>query len=112
MRLMPNQKSDQPSDTRDSRLLLLHADDNVFVVCEAIASGSELASGEDRLTLAQDVALGHKLARAPISKGDKVYKYGGPIGSATRDIAAGAHVHVHNLQSDYVAFHGHNAEGE
>jgi hypothetical protein len=31
-----------------------------------------------------------------------VLKYGLPIGSATRAIAAGEHVHVQNLKSDYV----------
>ena len=28
-------------------------------------------------------------------------KYGAPIGSATAAIAAGEHVHVHNMKSDY-----------
>ena len=28
-------------------------------------------------------------------------KYGVSIGSARTDIAAGEHVHVHNMQSDY-----------
>ena len=47
--------------------------------------------------------LGHKLARRPIAPGEKVRKYGAPIGTATRAIAAGEHVHVHNLASDYTA---------
>ena len=29
-------------------------------------------------------------------------KYGVSIGSALRDIAAGEHVHLHNMQSDYL----------
>ena len=33
---------------------------------------------------------------------EKVLKYGLPIGSATRDIAAGEHVHVQNMKSDYI----------
>jgi hypothetical protein len=34
-----------------------------------------------------------------------VLKYGAPIGSATADIAPGAHVHVHNMMSDYTPTH-------
>ena len=42
---------------------------------------------------------GMKYALAPIKKGEKVVKYGFPIGCATEDIAAGDLVHSHNLQS-------------
>ena len=34
-----------------------------------------------------------------IKKGEKVIKYGEPIGQATRDIKKGEHVHVHNIKS-------------
>ena len=47
------------------------------------------------------VPIGHKVARADIRPGDKILKYGAPIGVATADIPAGAHVHVHNVRSDY-----------
>jgi hypothetical protein len=49
-----------------------------------------------------DVPLGHKLALVPIAAGDRVVKCGVPIGTATRKIAPGAHVHTHNLCSDYL----------
>ncbi len=45
--------------------------------------------------------MGHKVAVAAIAPGEKVYKYGCPIGSATCPIEVGRHVHVHNLKSDY-----------
>ena len=45
------------------------------------------------------IALGHKLALHPIAKGAVVRKYGQPIGEATAAIAAGDHVHVHNIRS-------------
>ena len=32
-------------------------------------------------------------------KGEKVIEYGDVIGSATKDISTGEHVHVHNLKS-------------
>ena len=46
--------------------------------------------------------------RAPsrtIGAGEKVLKYGAPIGSATCAIAAGEHVHLTNLKSDYTQTH-------
>ncbi len=42
---------------------------------------------------------GHKYARRTIRAGEAVIKYGFPIGVATQDIAAGAHVHSHNLKT-------------
>jgi hypothetical protein len=38
----------------------------------------------------------------PSATGAKIIKYGVPIGSATCEIAAGDHVHTHNLRSDYL----------
>ena len=43
---------------------------------------------------------GHKYARRDIAEGENVIKYGMPIGHATRAIAAGEHVHVHNLKTN------------
>ncbi|HRJ73596.1 MAG TPA: SAF domain-containing protein [Terrimicrobiaceae bacterium] len=37
-----------------------------------------------------------------IRTGEKILKYGVPIGSATCDIAFGEHVHLHNMKSDYL----------
>jgi len=47
----------------------------------------------------EDIALGHKIALRNIAKGEKVIEYGEVIGAATKDIAEGEHVHVHNLKS-------------
>ena len=92
----------QAADT-DRRLLLLHADDNVLVTRAPIASGEPIQIGGARVTLARTLPLGHKLARRPIAVGEKIRKYGAPIGTATSDIATGEHVHVHNIASDYTA---------
>jgi hypothetical protein len=92
----------QAADT-DRRLLLLHADDNVLVTRAPIAAGEPIQIGGARVTLARNMPLGHKLARRPIAVGEKIRKYGAPIGTATSDIATGEHVHVHNIASDYTA---------
>ena len=58
--------------------------------------GDEIAE----ITLKEDVKFGHKFAIKAIIKGDHVLKYGESIGTATKDIAVGEHVHVHNVESD------------
>jgi altronate dehydratase small subunit len=47
-----------------------------------------------------DVPYAHKFAIRPIKKGEQVTKYGYSIGTATVDIAAGEHVHIHNTESN------------
>lgn len=46
-----------------------------------------------------DVPAGHKLALRDIRAGEKIVKYGFPIGAATRDIAKGEWVHTHNVRT-------------
>lgn len=85
----------------DARLLRLHADDNVLVARAALPAGTTLVLAETTVTLAAELPIGFKLAARPIAAGEKVLKYGAPIGTATTDIAAGEPVHLHNLRSDY-----------
>jgi hypothetical protein len=89
----------------DPRLLLLHPGDNVLVLRDQIAAGELIAVEGEKVRIQIALGLGHKLARQPIAPGDKVVKYGAPIGSATAQIATGDHVHTHNLRSDYTATH-------
>jgi altronate dehydratase small subunit len=85
----------------DPRLLLLDPGDNVLVARDQIRSGERILVGGETIALAFDLKLGHKLARRAISSGERILKYGAPIGRATRAIAMGEHVHVHNVVSDY-----------
>lgn len=84
------------------RLLRLSPNDNVCVATRAIEPGERLTLAEGAVEATDRVPLGHKLAIAPIAAGEKIIKYGAPIGSATRDIAPGQHVHTHNVRSDYL----------
>jgi len=43
---------------------------------------------------------GHKYALRDIKAGENIIKYGNPIGHATEDIKAGAHVHSHNTKTN------------
>lgn len=89
----------------DPRLLLLHDSDNVLVARSRIAEGETLAVGGTVVRLAAPLSIGHKIARRDIGEGEKILKYGAPIGSATAAIARGATVHVHNVKSDYTPTH-------
>jgi altronate dehydratase small subunit len=89
------------SDNSDPRLLLLDEADNVFVAISRILGGETLFIEGADVSMRADLPIGHKLARRSIAAGEKIIKYGAPIGSAISGIAAGAHVHVHNVRSDY-----------
>jgi len=56
-----------------------------------------LTVGEWQITTGEPIPSGHKVALRAIAEGEVVRKYGQVIGLATQAIAAGAHVHVHNL---------------
>ena len=60
------------------QLISLHPNDNVAVALCDLKAGQEVTLSDDCV------------------------KYGLPIGSATRDIEAGEHVHVQNMKSDYI----------
>ena len=51
------------------------------------------------VTVIGDVPYGHKIAVRDIKKGELIIKYGEEIGAATKDIAKGEYVHVHNLEA-------------
>ena len=52
-----------------------------------------------RLKAEQKVPLGHKIAVVDIAKGDTIVKYGEPIGTASKPIEKGHHVHTQNLKT-------------
>lgn len=89
----------------DPRLLHLSPLDNVVVARESLAADSVLMLDGQAFTLAATVLRGHKIACRAIAPGEKIMKYGAPIGSAIRRIAPGEHVHLHNIKSDYTATH-------
>ncbi|MGH1558656.1 UxaA family hydrolase [Caulobacter segnis] len=91
--------------------ILLHPDDNVLVLAAPIHAGQTLEIDGAELVAPDDVAVGHKIARRTLAVGDKVLKYGAPIGSMTAPTAAGAHVHMHNMKSDYIASHTRQGVG-
>ena len=87
------------------RLLLLHPTDNILVCATRVSAGDRLTIDGAALVAPEAVEVGHKVARRALASGEKVIKYGAPIGSATAAIPIGAWVHSHNMKSDYLASH-------
>ena len=85
------------------QFISFHPNDNVAVAFCDLKAGQVVTLSDGRaLTLLEDIDFGHKVAVRAIDKGEKVLKDGLPIGSATRDIEAGEHVHIQNMKSDYI----------
>ncbi len=85
------------------QLICLNPNDNVAVaLCDLKAGQKATLTDGRKLTVLEDTGFGHKVAVSAIAQGEKVLKYGLPIGSATRNIVAGEHVHVQNMKSDYI----------
>ena len=89
-------------ETMDISALIIDPKDNVATAVRPLPAGERLSlsvnGGALELTLVEDIAQGHKLALTRIGQGEPVIKYGETIGLATRDILAGEHVHVHNVE--------------
>lgn len=74
----------------------IHPLDNVAVALTDLHAGETVAG----ITLREDVPAGHKVALAPLHPGNKVIKYGCPIGHATVEVAPGSWLHTHNVRTD------------
>jgi altronate hydrolase len=83
-------------------LIRLSEHDNVGVATNSIAAGDRLGVDALEVVARDPIPFAHKIALRPIAAGEKVIKFGVPIGSATAPIEAGDHVHVHNIKSDYI----------
>ena len=79
--------------------LVISDRDNVAIALEPIEGGQSLDIAGTRITARAAIPSGHKIARVDIPANQPVVKYGSPIGLATVPIAAGDHVHTHNLAS-------------
>lgn len=71
--------------------------DHVATALRDLTCGETVRLGDQELIVSTDVPKGHKIATRSVRAEEDVLKYGWPIGRATVDIAAGDHVHVHNV---------------
>ncbi|HTN40376.1 MAG TPA: UxaA family hydrolase, partial [Asticcacaulis sp.] len=70
--------------------LLLHPDDNVLVCRQHAFRGQSITLDDETVTLSDEIQVGHKIARRDLKAGDKIIKYGAPIGSMKADVTRGA----------------------
>jgi altronate dehydratase len=77
--------------------------DNVATALDDCAPGAVDIAGDaaaPEIAALEAIPRGHKLAVRDIAAGEAIVKYGVSIGGATRDIPAGAWVHVHCMKSN------------
>jgi altronate hydrolase len=71
----------------------LHPQDDVLIARAQLVGGSVA----ENVTIKGLIPPGHKVATRAIAQGDPVRRYNQIIGFASKPIAAGEHVHTHNL---------------
>lgn len=90
---------------RISACIRLNKDDNVVIARRQIFPGT-IVTEENGLKVTGFIPAGHKVASCAIAAGQTVKRYGQIIGIANQAIAAGGHVHSHNLSmSDFMREH-------
>ncbi|RHR32044.1 altronate dehydratase [Clostridium sp. AF19-22AC] len=77
----------------------IHPKDNVAVALTPLAAGKDLSFFGQYVSLKEDIPQGHKFSLAVIDAGDKIIKYGCPIGIASERIEQGCWVHTHNMKT-------------
>ncbi|MCL2188125.1 MAG: altronate dehydratase family protein [Defluviitaleaceae bacterium] len=88
-------------------VIKIHPSDTVIVALRALKKGERVVVDDAEIEACCAVNFGHKVALRAIKTGEVVIKYGYPIGTATADIPAGAHVHTHNVRTsltDHVVY--------
>jgi altronate dehydratase small subunit len=76
--------------------------DNVATLLETTDGGELTVHGqmaEESVCALEQIALGHKVALRDVRREEPIIKYGVPIAIASKNIAKGAWVHIHNCRS-------------
>ncbi len=84
--------------SEDGAALRLKDDDDVAVALRVLEPGAAVRFGDAEIVPLVTIPSGHKLALRAIPAGALIRKYGQVIGRASAPIAAGEHVHVHNVE--------------
>lgn len=86
-----------PTHALTEKAVVLRPEDDVAIAKTELIAGVVLEDGAASIAVRQDIKPGHKVARRAVPAGQPVRRYGQIIGFASRAIAAGDHVHTHNL---------------
>ncbi|MCU1717711.1 UxaA family hydrolase [Pseudomonas sp. 5P_3.1_Bac2] len=82
------------SDNAALAVIRLNPADDVLIARQNLTVGLQLIEG---IQVREAIPAGHKVAARDIAPGQALRRYGQIIGFASQAIAAGQHVHVHNL---------------
>ncbi len=82
-------------------VIRIHPADDVVIARRQLVGGLRLDA--EGITVTGLIPPGHKVAVRAIAQGEPVRRYNQIIGTATQAIAAGAHVHSHNLAFSHFA---------
>ena len=91
-------------DVGMARCFQVHPQDNVATLLDDVNGDGDvqvLGSHGAPVAVHESIKLGHKVALRAIPTGEAIVKFGVAIGHASRDIAAGEWVHLHNLASNF-----------
>jgi altronate dehydratase small subunit len=86
------------------RALKINQTDNVATALTELPEGAEVDiviedGGSEQVVAIDHIPMAHKIALSEIAIGERIVKYGEPIGEATRHIRQGEHVHIVNVKS-------------
>jgi altronate hydrolase len=90
--------------TAENSAIHLHPSDNVAIARVPLSPGQHLKVGPFDVEVLNSVPAGHKIALFDIHSGETLLRYGQVIGRARGAIAAGSHVHTHNLAYEEIVF--------
>jgi hypothetical protein len=88
------------------RAFIVHSDDNVANLVGPGQQGQSVecavhgANGAETIELLEAIPSNHKFARRDIESSEPIIKYGLSIGTASKTIKRGEHVHTHNIESN------------
>ncbi|SET40478.1 D-altronate dehydratase [Natronincola peptidivorans] len=74
--------------------------DNVMVALTDLKKDEIIESNNGKVELQEEINRGHKFAIIDIKEGENIFKYGAPIGHATKAISKGDWVHSHNTKTN------------
>ena len=77
----------------------LTSEDNVATAIRPLAPGQTVNVGATGIVVIDKIPQWHKFAICNIKSGQKVFKFGMPIGVAKQQICVGEHVGSHNLET-------------
>ncbi|SFR63217.1 UxaA family hydrolase [Anaeromicropila populeti] len=80
-------------------IIKIHKEDDVAVALKPISAFTEITVNDETFAVTEDIPQGHKVALRDIHEGEKIIKYGYPIGVATTTIKKGSWIHTQNLKT-------------